>query len=79
MNNDNFQPNRYWRGSTWINMNWFIYKGLRNYGFDDIANELKSKTMEMIEKSGFYEYYNPINGKGLGAKDFIWSGLIFDM
>jgi glycogen debranching enzyme len=77
--NINFQPNRYWRGSTWININWFIIKGLKNYGYDMIANNLKKKTIDMVKKSGFCEYYNPITGKGLGPNDFTWSGLIFDM
>jgi hypothetical protein len=28
---------------------------------------------------GFREYYDPIHGDGLGAKDFTWSGLLIDM
>ena len=34
---------------------------------------------ELIEKSGFREYYNPNTGKGYGAMDFTWSGLVVDM
>jgi len=74
-----FDPDRYWRGSTWININWFIYKGLKEYGFNDIAEELKNRTFALINKSGFYEYFNPLSGKGNGASNFCWSGLIFDM
>lgn len=74
-----FQPDRYWRGSTWININWFIYKGLIDYGFDDTAKELKEKSFDLVERSGFCEYFNPIDGTGYGPKDFCWSGLIFDM
>ena len=77
--NLNFQPNRYWRGSTWININWFITKGLDNYGYKDISDKLKKKSIGLIEKSGFCEYFNPVTGKGHGPKDFTWSGLIFDM
>jgi len=77
--NENFEPNRYWRGSAWVNINWFIYKGLKDYGFENIANKLREKSMAMVKKSGFCECYNSINGKGKGTKDFCWSGLIFDM
>ncbi len=74
-----FQPNRYWRGSTWININWFIYKGLKEYHLNDIAEELRQRSISLISKSGFHEYYNSINGMGRGPDDFVWSGLIFDM
>lgn len=77
--NANFEPNRYWRGSVWVNINWFIVQGLNDYGYGKIAEDLKKRTMGMIKKSGFCEYYNPITGDGLGPKDFTWSGLVFDM
>lgn len=79
IDDNSFQPNRYWRGSTWININWFIHKGLQDYGFYNIANTLKQRSVELIKKSGFCEYYNPLNGKGHGPNDYTWSGLIFDM
>lgn len=79
LSNSNFKPNRYWRGSTWININWFVHKGLIDYGFSDIAKKLTEKTKTMVNKSGFCEYYNSLTGFGLGPKDFCWSGLIFDM
>ena len=75
----NFEPKRYWRGSIWININWFIIKGLCNYGYKNTANKLSKITINLIKKSGFYEYYNPITGEGFGPKDFTLSGLIFDM
>lgn len=74
-----FQPNRYWRGSTWINMNWFICKGLKEYGIREVAETLKDRSLELVKKSGFFEYFNPIDGRGLGASNFSWSGLVFDM
>ena len=69
----------FWRGPVWMASNWFIYKGLKNYGFDDIAEELKEKTRKLIEQSGFREQYDPHTGEGLGAKEFTWAGLYIDM
>ncbi len=74
-----YNPEGFWRGSTWIAINWFIYKGLLNYSFKDIANQLKQKSQELIQKSGFREYFNPQNGEGLGAENFTWGGLVIDM
>lgn len=74
-----FNPSGFWRGPVWIATNWFIYKGLKNYGFDDIAKRIRDSSVALIEKSGFYEYFDPNAGKGFGAKDFTWGGLVLDM
>jgi glycogen debranching enzyme len=68
-----------WRGSTWININWFIYHGLRRNGFSDLANDLVLKSKELVLKSGFVEHYNPETGEGLGAKNYSWLTLVLDM
>lgn len=39
-----------WRGATWLNVNYFIIKGLRNYGYEDIAKELQEKTLKTVNK-----------------------------
>ena len=74
-----FSPTKYWRGTVWININWFIVIGLLQYGYFKLAKELTEKSIDLVKKSGFREYYNPNNGDGLGAKDFSWTTLILDM
>lgn len=68
-----------WRGPTWMATNWFIVKGLRKHGRDDIADIIVSKMAEMIDKWGFREYYNPETGEGYRRQDFGWSTLIVDL
>jgi glycogen debranching enzyme len=68
-----------WRGPTWINTNWLLARGLRQHGYEAVADELTRRTARMVEKAGFWEYYNPLNGEGLGAGDFGWSTLVVDM
>ena len=68
-----------WRGPTWTVINWFLYHSFISNGFEKEANRLLQSTKELIEKSGFREYYNPFTGKGYGAKDFTWAGLVVDM
>lgn len=74
-----FDENGWWRGPTWIAINWFIFRGLMNYGFTELAEKIKQSCMRLVEKSGFREYFNPETGEGLGAKDFTWGGLVVDM
>lgn len=56
--------NDMWRGGVWLNLNYFIIKGLKNYGFDDVAEDLRVRTLEMVnkwyKKSGtIFEFYDP--------------------
>lgn len=69
-----------WRGTTWINTNWFLAKGLLRHGKTDVCERLKSSTLELIEKHGFCEYYDPFTGNpGQAMRNFGWSTLAVDM
>ncbi len=68
-----------WRGPSWINTNWFLYNGLKKHGFYKEADNIKVKSVKMIEKSGYREFFNPFSGEGYGAHNFSWSTLIVDM
>lgn len=74
-----FDPEGFWRGPVWMSVNWFIFKGLLNYGFYNEASTILSSSLKLIEKSGFREQFNPLTGEGNGAKDFTWGTLIVDM
>src|SRR5438132_7180724 len=56
-----------WRGPTWINVNWYLYWGLRAHGRGDIASHIVDRTIAMIERSGIREFYDPRTGDGEGA------------
>jgi len=68
-----------WRGPPWINMNWFLIRALKKKGYQDLCNQFSLKTIELVEKEGFREYYNPFTGEGMGAKNFGWSALVLDI
>lgn len=68
-----------WRGPTWVNTNWLVVKGLKKHGFNGIANQIIDKMCQMIEKSGFREYYNPETGEGYRRDNFGWSTLLLDL
>jgi len=71
-----FNPFGYWQGPTWVNTNWLIIDGLRRYGFTDYAEALTESTVEMVEKSGCYEYFNPETGEPAGAANFSWTAAL---
>lgn len=71
-----FDPYKYWQGPSWVNTNWLIADGLERYGFSPEAKELRDKTVQMVAKSGFYEYFNPLNAKPAGAANFSWTAAL---
>lgn len=76
LNSSWFSPLRYWQGPTWVNTNWLVIDGLRQHGFSEEADTLTARTVEMVKQSGCYEYFNPLDGKGIGAPDFSWTAAL---
>ena len=68
-----------WRGPTWAAANWCLWQGLHRHGYEPEAANLTKSLGELVELSGFREYYDPLTGTGHGAKGFTWSGLVVDM
>ncbi len=81
--NDRFNPRKYWRGPVWINMNWLLFLGLKNYGFSKVAEQVKNDSIELIERYGFYEYFDCRkdtgieNPTGYGGNNFSWSAALY--
>ncbi len=75
-----FHAEKYWRGPVWININWFLWKSFNRYDLTERALHLKQHTASLLSDQGFYEYYSPLDGRGLGAKNFSWTAaLAIDM
>jgi hypothetical protein len=52
-----------WRGPVWMNCNWVVICGLREYGYDELANEIGRRTIREIvkwyhEDGSIYELYH---------------------
>jgi glycogen debranching enzyme len=71
-----FDARRYWRGPVWVNVNWFLARGLEQAGLGTEARQLAELTLELVSRSGFAEYYEPTTGAPLGARDFSWSAAL---
>jgi len=80
MSDPKYDPNRMWRGPTWINVNYLIIEGLRRSGYADLANKLRQETLDLVSgNSDIYEFYHPESGSPPpgAAATFGWSAAIF--
>lgn len=77
-----FNSKRYWRGPIWINLNWIVYRGLLKYGYKDLGQRVREHSLELMEKYGCYEYFEPSRElnkqleKGYGGQNFSWSAAL---
>ncbi|WFE27021.1 trehalase family glycosidase [Solwaraspora sp. WMMD791] len=75
-----FDPVRYWRGPVWININWLLWRGLRAHGRAAQAEMLRTAMVDLVDRSGHYEYFHPVTGAGVGAAAFSWTAaLLLDL
>lgn len=52
-----------WRGPAWVNINWFVARGLRRYGLHAEADRLRALTLAELERTcarygTFFEYFD---------------------
>jgi neutral trehalase len=64
--NDPYHSKDYWRGTVWINYNYMVQQGLRDYGYIEEANRLADATMAGIahwymREGCTFETYDPQN------------------
>lgn len=71
-----FSEERYWRGPVWINIDWFLMRGLEAYGYEEHAERLRRTIIELCRREGFYEYFSPTSGEGFGSILFSWSAAL---
>ena len=68
-----FNPTRYWRGPVWPVMNWLLWWAWTRIGEFDIADELRENALAQVSEGGFYEYFDPFTGQGLGSDAQSWT------
>jgi glycogen debranching enzyme len=80
LNDPKFDANQMWRGPTWVNINYLFIEGLVKCGYENVARELRDKTLAlMMRHNDIYEYYNPLTGDAPShsASVFGWSSAVF--
>ncbi len=72
-----FDSKCYWRGPTWAIINYLIARGLKENKEKILSEKIINSTIKAIESSGFAEYFDPINGVGLGGESFSWTAAMY--
>lgn len=68
-----FDGKRYWRGPSWLIVNYLLIKGLRESEEHDLAQQIVAASLRCIEHAGCSEYYHPVTGEALGGGTFTWT------
>ena len=71
-----FDPVKYWRGPVWVHINWMLIRGLQRLGLSADAAELRTRTLDLVTHTGFFEYFHAYSGDGVGGNDFSWSAAL---
>ncbi len=72
-----FDRYRYWRGPVWAITNFMIAEGVPEFGRKDLADRNLDDTNALISLSGFFEYFDPLDGRGLGGDEFSWTAAMW--
>jgi hypothetical protein len=76
--NSAYRSGEFWRGGTWINLNWVAIRGLQRYGFTNEANRLREKTLEVISLTpALYELYDSRTGAPIGCPNYGWTSALY--
>jgi mannosylglycerate hydrolase MGH1-like protein len=70
---------RYWRGPTWVNSAWLVWRGMVRLGYEQQAAALARTITDTVSREGLREFYDPHDGRGMGAQDFAWSALALEL
>jgi glycogen debranching enzyme len=74
-----YDPDTYWRGPAWPPLNYLFQLALKRFGMMEESTALAALTEAGAVASGWAEYWNPENGRGLGAVPQSWAGLVIAM
>lgn len=72
-----FEAQRYWCGPLWPQMNYMTERGLAEQGEHGLAQSVRDGLCNAIEKSGFWECFNPLTGEGCVGPNFSWTAAVW--
>jgi hypothetical protein len=77
--NPRFDRWRCWRGPSWMPTAWLLVPPMRRLGYTVEADRIVRGLARSVERYGYREYYNPIDGNGLAAREFGMSTLLVEL
>jgi hypothetical protein len=62
-----------------MNTAWLLTPAMAELGYEREAGRVIDSLTRTVARHGFREYYNPLTGRGLAARDFGFSTLLLDL
>jgi len=77
---DYYNPIGYWNGPVWVQWQYLICRGLRDYGYTKDASEITSNVMDNMiwhlkQDHVFWEFYSADEHQAGWNKTYIWAGI----
>jgi len=77
---DYYCPIGYWNGPVWVQWEYLLYRGLRDYGYEKEARDLSRKVMtnmihHLKKDHVFWEFYSADDLQAGWNKTYIWAGI----
>ncbi len=74
-------PIGYWNGPVWVQWNYLIYRGLLDYGYKSVANQLAGRVMDNMiyhlrKDHTFWEFYSADDRQAGWNRSYIWAGTV---
>ena len=69
------QPDVYWRGPAWPNLEYLLWQACRRAGDEQATLEIADVALHGVLRAGFSEYWNPYSGQGAGGKPYAWAAV----
>jgi cation transport regulator ChaB len=75
-----YNPIGYWNGPIWIQWQYLLFRGLIDYGYEDLALELAERVLDNViyhlkKDHTFWEFYSADDYQAGWNKTYIWTGI----
>lgn len=79
-----YEPQGYWNGPVWVELNYLVFRGLLDYGYQDLAREMADRIFANVihhlrEDHTFWEFYSPEELWAGYHQTYIWTGIVARM
>ncbi len=74
---EHYEDDGYWRGPIWAPSTALIEDGLRQSGYDDLADAVRERFLRLCERSGFAENFDARTGDGLRDRAYTWTAAVY--
>ena len=77
---DYYCPIGYWNGPVWVQWDYLLYRGLRDYKYNTAASDLAGRVLDNMtwhlkKDHVFWEFYSPDDRQAGWNKTYIWAGI----